>query len=715
MVCRVIVADLSTAGNSTSMASDLSLGQGISVDMDIGNSSDDDPLSASIHMPSPISSRPYQQPHTNIDQEAARRLKAARMRAKAVYERLKKVISTPVTDATTTNDAGNAISPDIADNDMRLYGAAVVILKSTNDKDLYQRALLIMYHLIARLCALNGRPTTLVPLYHASAGYVTIDSGGLYYLIKNVAAKSSGIVCPGPNVADFAKNRLHHWPRLANIPTKLVLRPGDAVVGNKTYFRYSFATDGVGTSLYTRTWKSRPNAAKNPEPAKQKATRLANAAANHQWTLDDFDRAFLGIDPGRLATLTAKRLGVPDWEYSLSTDSYYKMCGYDDDKKKATKKIDDIDGLRGWMSRAPMAKAASSQETLKYLRYIYRSDYFRQHMELQLDIHTRIDRWETFKRQQRAIVQICRRLTEGLDRKKTTICVGNATFNSSSRGHIAGPSTSRFVDFLHRDGWDVIMLQPGELPYKLCDVGSPADGHAFYHKPSNSHFVKRCTRCRTIWNRDVNAALNIAYLGMMQCYRHQRQLCFRQGLKRPPAYVTRRQITQAAERAAALSTKVIAPVAPVVANDIEAIKAEAVDDAGAGLSNTERRLLAHRRICKASAQARRERKAREAASIAATPKHYIQRLAMTCPAPDPETEWQKAHNKVMKGEEKWVAKKEASKKSKVKVKRTADDSATVPNEPPSRKAKTAPKKTAPKRPTPKKKVPEEPEEPAPKK
>ncbi|KAJ2491284.1 hypothetical protein IWW37_002451 [Coemansia sp. RSA 2050] len=90
------------------------------------------------------------------------------------------------------------------------------------------------------------------------------------------------------------------------------------------------------------------------------------------------------------------------------------MCGYDDDKKKAAKKIDDIDGLRDWMSRTPTAKAASSQETLKYLRYIYRSSYFRQHMELQLDIHTRIDRWGTFKCQQQTIAQICHSLTEGL-------------------------------------------------------------------------------------------------------------------------------------------------------------------------------------------------------------------------------------------------------------------------------------------------------------
>ncbi|KAJ2729969.1 hypothetical protein IW152_005429 [Coemansia sp. BCRC 34962] len=239
MVRRIIVTDLSAASNSTSIGSDLPLGQGISVDMDIDNSSDDETLAASIHMST-----------------------------------AKKVISTS---ATTTNnadnetdsnaddnandDAGNAISADITDNDMRLYSADAA----------------------------------------------------------NIAAKSSVIACPESNVTDFAKNRLHHWPQLANIPTKLVLRPGDAVVDNKTYFRYSFATDGVGISLYTHTWKSCPNAAKNLEPVKQKATRLANAAVeaataatNRQWTLDNFDRAFLGIDPGRLATLTAKRLGDPD-------------------------------------------------------------------------------------------------------------------------------------------------------------------------------------------------------------------------------------------------------------------------------------------------------------------------------------------------------------------------------------------------------------------
>ncbi|KAJ2338430.1 hypothetical protein GGH91_004811, partial [Coemansia sp. RSA 2671] len=327
---------------------------------------------------------------------------------------------------------------------------------------------------------------------------------------------------------------------------------------------------------------SRPNAAKNPESAGEKATRLADvaakaaaAAANRQWTLDDFDREFVVIGLGRKTALAAKRLGNPGWEYSLSTDEYYELCGYNDYTLKIDRRIDGIDGLREWMSKTPTPRTANSQETLDYLRYLYRSEYFRKHISLNLDIHTRIDRWSTYKQQQAAIAHICHCLTEGLDRERATLCFGSATFSTSSRGHMASPSMRQLVDYLRQDGWHVITvwefntsqvcsrchheLESGELPYKLCNVGSSADGHAFRYKPANNHFVKRCTICRTTWNRDFNAALNIAYLGMLQYYQRQRPLYFRKGLSKPPACAAR-QMAQAAERAAAaFSSETAAP------------------------------------------------------------------------------------------------------------------------------------------------------------
>ncbi|KAJ2697629.1 hypothetical protein H4218_003838 [Coemansia sp. IMI 209128] len=388
---------------------------------------------------------------------------------------------------------------------------------------------------------------------------------------------------------------------------------------------------------------------------------------------------------------------------------------------KVDKKIDDIDGLRKWISETPMPRTSSSHNTLDHLRSLYRSEYFRKHMCLNLDLHTRIDRWSMYKQQQAVIAHICHYLTEGLDCERATLCFGDATFNTSSRGHMASPSSMRqFVDYLRRDGWHVITvwefntsqvcsrchheLKSGEFPYRLCNVGSFADGHAFCHRPTNNHSVKRCTRCRTIWNRGFNAALNIAYLGMLQYYQRQRPLHFRKGLSKPPAYVAR-QMAQAAERAAAaFSSETAAPVAPETAETAVASVAPAtdvapvapvapVDGAEAVLSNSKRRLLMHRETRKKRAKARRELRRAEVLSITAFPKDYIQRLAKACPAPDPETERQKAYNRVKKGEEKRADKKEESKKPKIKVKRTADDSATASNESPSKKArKTAPKK-----------------------
>ncbi|KAJ2006441.1 hypothetical protein GGI06_005389 [Coemansia sp. S85] len=344
-------------------------------------------------------------------------------------------------------------------------------------------------------------------------------------------------------------------------------------------------------------------------------------------------------------------------------------------------------------------------------------------MSLNLDLHTCIDRWSTYKQQQAVIAHICHCLTEGLDRKRATLCFCDATFNTSTRGHMASPSMRQLVDYLRRDGWRVITvwefntsqvcsrchheLKFGEFPYRLCNVGSPTDGHAFCHKPTNNHSVKRCTRCWTIWNRDFNAALNIAYLGMLQYYQRQRPLHFRKELSKLPAYVAR-QMAQAAKRAAAaFSSETAAPVAPetaetavtsvaLVAPAIDAAPVAPVapvDGAEAVLSNNKRRLLMHREPRKKRAKARRELRRAEVLSITAFPKDYIQRLAKACPAPDPETERQKAYNKVKKGEEKRADKKEESKKPKIKVRRTADDSATASNKSPSKKAKkTAPKK-----------------------
>ncbi|KAJ2061116.1 hypothetical protein GGI17_003296 [Coemansia sp. S146] len=436
-----------------------------------------------------------------------------------------------------------------------------------------------------------------------------------------------------------------------------------------------------------------PNRPKNPESIEQKATRAANATAAKRWKSADFAKEFVGIDPGRLAAWVAARLDDPSWTCSLSTREYYELCGFKNDMAQTASEIDGVAGLRDWMSRMPTAKTATSQETLQRLRYTYRSEHFRELMELSLDIKKRIRRWETYKRQQRVIAEACQRLTHGLIRDTTVICVGDGKFSTSSRGYCPSPTMSRLVEYLCRDGWHVIYVwefntsqvcshccrqfEDDYMPYKMCKVGDAADGHAYYYKPKKSHFTRHCTVCNEIWNRDVNAAHNIAYLGMLQYYMRQRPRCFSKRLQDPPTYVVRRQLAQSAQAveraAAAFGAEAVTPTA---AEDIDIDMEDADDDYDDDYDDDSED------DSEDDAEAHRERKAQAMADIVASPQRFIEALAKVRPA--------RTSKKVTKGLEKREGQKAASTKAKMKGKRSADSSkaASAPKKAKTKKAKT---------------------------
>ncbi|KAJ2065007.1 hypothetical protein GGI17_000608 [Coemansia sp. S146] len=269
-----------------------------------------------------------------------------------------------------------------------------------------------------------------------------------------------------------------------------------------------------------------------------------------------------------------------------------------------------------------------------------------------------------------------------------------------------------FIDFLHHEGWHVIVVSEMDtsqvcsyccqqfkydyMPYKVCDVGSAAGCHAYFCKPASNHFVRRCSVCHAIMNRDGNTARSIGYLSMLEYYKRQRPLCFTKHPQKPPAYAVRRQLaqlTQAAERAgAAFDTET--PAVPSVAGNAEV-----------PLSNTKRRRLEHRVARSIGAELGRERKAQEVADIVASPNWYVERLVNACPTLDPEAGWAKVYNMITKGEKKQKEKKVASDKAKTKIKKTAKTTTTTPEQPAlkrnSRK-RNAPEEPAPEEPASKK-------------
>ncbi|KAJ2062697.1 hypothetical protein GGI17_002204 [Coemansia sp. S146] len=170
----------------------------------------------------------------------------------------------------------------------------------------------------------------------------------------------------------------------------------------------------------------------------------------------------------------------------------------------------------------------TSAETLVLLQYLFKTANFVTHMEMHQKLRVREVRWKVCEQKASTIAEYCRRITVGRKREETAISIGDAKIKNM-RSCMPCPRVKKLIDQLRRTGWHAIMvketntsqvcsscmmrLSEGQAPVKLCDVGSDHDTHRFKAKPGNKHFVRRCTVCLKIWNMDVNAARNIAYLG----------------------------------------------------------------------------------------------------------------------------------------------------------------------------------------------------------
>ncbi|KAJ2881291.1 hypothetical protein H4R27_004183 [Coemansia aciculifera] len=256
----------------------------------------------------------------------------------------------------------------------------------------------------------------------------------------------------------------------------------------------------------------------------------------------------IGGDPGVKTFLELVCFDEPEWSCSFSAKQYHADSGSTWRAAEISKLIDRL-GLRLWMSRTPTSKTTTSAGTLVLLQYLFKTANFVTHMEMHQKLRVREVRWKAYEQKASTIAEYCRRITVGRKREETTISIGDAKIKNM-RGCMPCPRVKKLVDQLRRTGWRAIMaketntsqvcsscmmrLPEGQAPVKLCDVGGNRDKHRFKAKPGNKHFVRRCTVCLKMWNRDINAARNIAYLGWLELLGLPRPWCFVKHLEHPP-------------------------------------------------------------------------------------------------------------------------------------------------------------------------------------
>ncbi|KAJ2057315.1 hypothetical protein GGI17_005715 [Coemansia sp. S146] len=347
------------------------------------------------------------------------------------------------------------------------------------------KALMFMYQQNVKLDSLGGKQVALIPLFAVEASYITIDSKGLYDIICSVAKKHKDFVRPETSYDNgFKHSRLFYWAYYFCLAQEYMRRHGVDAVGNTKYFNLMLTTDGVGVSIGLTWWRSFPNGKCKQDDDSEHDTRKAASESN----------------------------------------------------------IDSIKGFRSWMSEIPDSRTSTAEKAHERLKYLYGSKFHCDLLEIRMSFATSKSRWDFFRRKRRAIVQACQYWTHGLDKDKTTICIGDAKFTTSRHGFRATPSICKFGRYLQEAGWHVMYiwefntsrvcsnchldLAHDKFPNAMCGLGEAADNFAYCHKAKSKFTARHCTNpaCICPWDRDRNATRNIVYLGVLRYFQRERPL-----------------------------------------------------------------------------------------------------------------------------------------------------------------------------------------------
>jgi hypothetical protein len=314
-------------------------------------------------------------------------------------------------------------------------------------------------------------------------------------------------------------------------------------------------TDGVGASVHIFRWKwivIRPNetsTARRDRLAEEREERLTRWFQSIQARAAERDLHWVGVDPGRKSVVTASKLDDDNehWSFKLSSAEYHHRIKANERKGKKEGQLRRA-GVSEWLLETPTLKTHSADATLNVLRRTFGGDQLHQIFSINSTRKTKHMRWKVYIHRLKTIDQVCKSML-GDDPANTVIAYGSGKFNSSSPGYKASPTrASTFEDRLRKVHnatvlkiWEFNTSQVCSQCHahvKMCGVATQQDPFmAPANIVGNHHFVRRCTNnlCRIIWNRDVNAARNMAFLGIHLVYQVDRPDPFNRSVPFPPS------------------------------------------------------------------------------------------------------------------------------------------------------------------------------------
>ncbi|KAJ2062162.1 transcriptional repressor general negative regulator of transcription subunit 4 [Coemansia sp. S146] len=282
-------------------------------------------------------------------------------------------------------------------------------------------------------------------------------------------------------------------------------------------------------------------------------TALRDLDIAHSIAIDEVDAAQRKNAATRAAIHDPSHvhIGGDPGSYSISAKQYHADSGSTWRAAEMNRLSDRFD-LWEWMSRIPSSKTASSENDARTASVLVRNGCLQplyRHAHDDPGAHYTLER--AYEQKRSAIAKCCNKVMAGCTRENTTIDMGDAKLHNM-RGCLPCPRANKPTDYWHHTGWRVVTIKEnntsqvcstcmtrlpaGQAPVRLCTLGDEHTKHCYKVRVSNNHFVRHCSVCGTTWNRDVNAARNMAYLGYLLALGLPRPWYFMKHLEDPPVH-----------------------------------------------------------------------------------------------------------------------------------------------------------------------------------
>jgi len=351
--------------------------------------------------------------------------------------------------------------------------------------------------------AAGRRSFSVLPVCKLGARHITIDTRVLRELCHDVGYATSG-------KAEFVQRKLDSWRRFFALPAGFLPQDLDNPPVGKRLFTGMIRTDGVSASVVTRKWyRCRVDKAAAPHKPTAAELRERFRAKCAAWAA--VKTSVVGVDPGRKEV------------YTWASDE--RRCGALGNKESysrahLTKHKQHNEGL---LRRAGLTELLAATPSLKQGRQGTGREYLA-HIEPRLDDIVRVRCGRSWKKaafdayvmRKKVLDAAIKELvaSAGCPKSQLLVAFGDASFSHTSPGHAPSPRRRWVVERMrrvhHLDVLDIWEFNTSKVCSR-CHAPRELEPIPTANSP---YFAKRCTdtECLVKWNRDVNAARNMAFL-----------------------------------------------------------------------------------------------------------------------------------------------------------------------------------------------------------